>query len=125
MKRPSFAAVCNLCMLYLLLSCGRLHHNINIHVSDSEHYYTMYARFNPDATWRVEQYMNGKIGRKNNMSFTNTRIDGQLALDDQTTFYIKKYPGYLEIKLDKDKNSGEAYYRIKNFCEGIKKALAS
>lgn len=54
------------------------------------------------------------------MSFVNTRIDGTIALDDQSLFYIKKSPGFLTIKLDKDANSEEAYERIKAFCEGIK-----
>jgi len=84
----------------------------------------MYAHFNPDETRRLEEYMNYKIGYKSKMSFINTRIDGDLSLDNHTTFYIKKYPGYIEIKFDKDQNSTDAYYRIKDLCEGIKKALA-
>lgn len=112
-------------MLSLLISCGRFDHSINIHVSDSEHYYKMYAHFNPGETRKLEKYMDSEIGRRSKMSFINTRIDGQLSLDGHTTFYIKKYPGYLEIKLDKDKNSANAYYSIKNLCEGIKQALAS
>jgi len=116
MKKTSCIAVCNLFMLCLLLSCRMFNHNINIHVNDDEHYYKMYAHFDPAATTRVEDYMNKKLGSESNMSFTNTRIDGQLTLDDHTTFYIKKYPGYLEIKLAKDKNSTDAYYSIKNFC---------
>ena len=40
---------------------------------------------------------------------------------DHTTFYIKKYAGFLEIKFDKDENSDEGYQRIKSMCDGIKK----
>ena len=58
------------------------------------------------------------------MSFVNSRIDGTIALDDHTIFYIKKYPGFIEIELDKDKNSDVAYRRIKSMCEGIKRVLA-
>ena len=48
--------------------------------------------------------------------------DRQLAWScDHTTFYIKKYAGFLEIKLNKEENSDEAYQRIKSMCEGIKK----
>ena len=65
-----------------------------------------------------------KLVSRSNMSFVNSRIDGKLALDDHTTFYIKKYPGYLQIKLDKDENSAEAYERIKSMCEGIKKVIS-
>jgi hypothetical protein len=35
-------------------------------------------------------------------------------------FYIKKSPGVLKIKLDRNANSEEAYHRIKSMCEGIK-----
>ena len=59
------------------------------------------------------------------MSFINSRIDGTLGFDDNTTFYIKKYPGYLEIKFDKNKNSSESYYRVKAMCEGIKKVVSN
>ena len=59
------------------------------------------------------------------MSFVNSRIDGTIALDDHTTFYIKKYPGKLEIKLNKDENSDEAYERVKSMCNGIKKLLVT
>jgi hypothetical protein len=85
----------------------------------------MYAHFSKNKTIEVDRFMNNKIGNRNSMSFENSRIDGKLALNDHTTFYIKKYPGYIEIKLDKDENSVEAYQRMKSMCEGIKKVLAN
>ena len=83
----------------------------------------MNAYFNRNRTRDVDEYMDSKIGRRSNMSFVNSRIDGTIALDDHTTFYIKKYPGKLEIKLNKDENSDEAYERVKSMCNGIKKLL--
>ncbi len=83
----------------------------------------MKAHFSKIKTRDVEEYMNDRIGTRSSMSFLNTRIDGQLALDDHTTFYIKKYAGFLEIKLNKDENSDEAYQRIKSMCEGIKNII--
>jgi hypothetical protein len=80
----------------------------------------MKAYFNRNKTRTVENYMDKKIGDRSNMSFRNTRIDGQIALDDHTTFYIKKYPGFLEIKFDKEENSVESYQRVRTMCEGIK-----
>ena len=74
-------------------------------------------------TRAVEEYMDSRIERRSNMSFVNSQIDGTIALDDHTTFYIKKPTGILKIKLDKDENSDEAYHRIKAMCEGIKKVL--
>jgi len=106
------------CMIFL--SCRRHNGNIDISYKESVHYYSMKAYFSKSKTRDVEKYMDDRIGSGSNMSFVNTRIDGQLALDDHTTFYIKKYPGLVEIKLDKDENSAEAYRRVKSMCEGIK-----
>lgn len=97
--------------------------NINITLSESDHYYSMNAHFSRSKTRAVEEYMNRRIGTLINMSFVNSRINGKLALDDHTTFYIKKYPGYIKLKLDKDENSDQAYHRIKAMCEGIKKVI--
>ena len=98
--------------------------NTNISYNEWSHYYSMKAHFNKNKTRTVENYMDERIGDQSNMSFANTRIDGQIALDDHTIFYIKKYPGLLEIKLDKDKNSHESYQKIRAMCEGIKEVVA-
>ena len=125
MKRISFAVLCNLYMLCFCLSCEQInHHSVSIHVSDSQHYYKMYAHYNRGKAGNMDEYMTDEIGRASNMSFVNTRIDGKLTLDDHTNFYLKKYPGYIEIKLDKEENSGDAYRKIKTMCEGIKQIIS-
>ena len=97
--------------------------NADISYSEWGHYYSMKAHFNKNKTRSVEIYMDERIGDRSNMSFINTRIDGQIALDDHTTFYIKKYAGFLEIEFDKAKNSYESYQRIRGMCEGIKRVI--
>jgi len=125
MKKNSWALLCNLVMLCFCISCHQSNNgNVNINISESEHYYKMLAHFSREKTTDVDEFMDYKIGNTSNMSFVNSRIDGKLALDDHTTFYIKKYPGYLQIKLDKDENSAKAYERIKSMCEGIKKVIS-
>lgn len=98
--------------------------NIDITYSEDDQYYSMNAYFSRGLTRDVEKYMDKRIGQRSKMSFVNARIDGTIALDDHTMFYIKKYPGVLEIKLDKDKNSYKSYEEIKSMCTGIKKVLA-
>jgi hypothetical protein len=114
---PLFALAC-----ITFISC---HHedDISITYNDADNYYSMNACFSKSKTRDVEEYMDTRIGRRSNMSFVNSRIDGRLGLDDHTTFYIEKYPGHLKIKLDKDENSHEAYWRIKDMCEGMKTLL--
>ena len=104
-------------------SCYHGDHDINIRVNDSEHFYMMDADFSKGKTRDVDEYMDRKIGNKSDMSFVNTQIDATLTLDDHTTFYIKKRPGYIALKFDKNRNSDEAYRQIKSMCEGIKKVL--
>ena len=112
-------------LIFASLTSCRWHDNGNTDISYSEgsHYYSMKAHFNKNKTRKVESYMDERIGDRSNMSFVNTRIDGQIALDDHTTFYIKKYPGFLEIKFNKGENSYESYQRIKAMCQGIKEVV--
>ncbi len=104
-------------------SCMHHDHNIDITYSESNHEYSMKAYFGKSQTRKVENYMDKRLGRRSNLSFVNSRIDGTIALDDHTKFYIRKYPGTLEINLDKDENSMENYKQVKFMCQGIKKVL--
>ena len=98
-------------------------HRISLSVSESEHSYSMDADFNNSRSRDVDEYMDRRIGAASNMSFVNSRVNALLTLDDHTTFHMRKYPGHVEIDLDKDKNSDEAYHRIKSMCEGIKNVI--
>jgi hypothetical protein len=84
----------------------------------------MEAKSNAHRTLDIEQYLDDRLGDQYNMSFEHSRIDGELSFDDHTRFYIKKYPGYLRIKLDKDENSIDSYDHIRDICQGIKRILA-
>ena len=106
-----------------IMSCMHNGHNINIGYSEDDHYYSMNAYFPKNKTRDVGEYMDNKIGGGSNTSFVNSQIDATITLDDHATFYVKKFPGILEIKLDKNKNSDEAYHEIKAMCMGIKKLL--
>ena len=106
-----------------ITSCIHNNHNIDIAYNEYSHYYTMNARFPRSETRHVDEFMDDRIGRENKMSFVNSRIDGVITLDNRTKFYVKKSPGLLEIKFDKNENTDEAYHTIKSMCEGIKKVL--
>jgi hypothetical protein len=84
----------------------------------------MKAHFPDNKMRTVENYMDDRIGKKSNMSFVNTEIDGTVGLDDHATFYMEKSDGTLKITLDKNKNSDENIREIKSMCEGIKEVLA-
>lgn len=107
----------------ILISCWHRREDINIEYTESKHYYSMDAWFHEYQTRDVEEFMDDKIGRRSNVSFVDTRMDGRVALDNRTTFFIKKVPGHIKIELDKRKNSAESYKEIKTMCEGIKEVL--
>lgn len=108
----------------VIASCRHHHGNTSISFSESDHYYSMKALFPKSKIRQVDHFMDRYIGNRSNMSFVNTRIDGQISLDDHTSFYIKKRSGYLFIKLDKDENSEESYKQVREMCQGIKALLA-
>ena len=121
MKGKSIASIVLLCCT--VVSCWHRRGDVSIQYSESEKYYSMDAWFQEDRTRAVEEYMDDKIGRRSNFSFVNTKVDGRVSLDDHTTFFIKKFPGHLRIKLDKRENSTNNYREIKSLCEGIKEVV--
>ena len=109
---------CALSLCMTIISCGFPDGSISIKHSVYDHYYEMTAKFNPDRTAAVERWLNKELAI-GDMSFAKTEIDGDITLDNQTTFYMKKTPGFLNIKLDKEKNSDAVYKKIRSVCEGI------
>lgn len=123
MKRISKAAVLLLSCFFLSCSGRRHNGNISIILSESDNTYKVIAEFDERKNRALERCMNKYLGNNSSMSFTNSRIDGDITLDDKTTFYIKKKSGFLKIILDKDKNSRESYDEIKAFGQELKLAL--
>ena len=117
MKKPAIF-FCALSLCIAIISCGFPDGSISITHSQYSHYYEMTAKFNPDRTAAVESWLNKELAT-GDMSFAKTEIDGNITLDNQGTFYMKKSPGFLNIKLDKEKNSDEIYRKIRAVCEGI------
>lgn len=95
--------------------------NISIHVKESGNTYRLYALYSRNKTRRLQHYLDAQLS---STMFTNSRIKGNVSLDDHTNFYILANPGVLVIKLNKRENSEESYYRIKALGEGIKRQLA-
>jgi len=106
----------------IIVSCGFPNGSINIKHSEYDHYYEMTAKFNPDKTAAVEKWLDKEFPGVN-MSFANSEIDGYITLQNQAIFYMKKSPGFLNIKLDKKKNSIAIYQQIGSACQEINEVL--
>ena len=121
MKRSTVLSfVISLCLT--IISCGFPDGSISIKHSEYDHYYEMTAKFNPDRTLAVERWLNKELS-SGDVSFSNTQIDGNITLDNEATFYMKKSPGFLNIKLDKQKNSEAIYRKIRSVCEEINEVV--
>ena len=107
---------------FAIISCGFPDGSISIKHSQYSHYYEMTAKFNPDRTAAVERWLDKELST-GDVSFTDTEIDGNIMLDNHATFYIKKSPGFLNIKLDKEKNSDAVYQQLRAVCEGINEVV--
>lgn len=114
--------LCVLLPMITIISCGFPDGSISIKHSQYDHYYEMTAEFNPEKTTEVDRYLDRELSA-GTMAFVNTRMDGEITLDDRTTFYVKKSPGYLKIKFDKEKNSDEAFSKVRSVCEGINEVV--
>jgi len=104
----------------LLTACWHYDKNISIHYKDNHDSYTMDAWFGKSKTITAERYMNYMIGHENNISFINTRTDAVLTLHDGSKFYLKKSPGHILIKMNRDEISNQAYHTLKDMCRGMK-----
>ena len=118
---PLIALLALACITFM--SCRHHDGDVSITYNDAEEHYSMNAHFSKRKIKAVERYMDRMLGDASDMSFVSTRINGRIALADHTVFYIKKYPGYIKIRLNKYENSEEAYERIREMCEGIKDVI--
>ena len=113
---------CALSLCLTLISCSFPDGSISIKHSEYDHYYEMTAKFNPDRTLAVERWLDKEFSSVD-VSFSNTQIDGNITLDNQAIFYMKKSPGFLNIKLDKEKNSEAVYRKVRSACEEINEVV--
>lgn len=117
-----FPVFCVLVICTTIIACRFPGDNTSISYSEQGNYFEMKARFRETKTAQVERYLDNQLS-VGTMSFRNTLIDADITLDDHSTFYVKKSPGYLYIKFDRDQNPEEVYHRIKAICEGIKEVV--
>jgi uncharacterized protein YdaU (DUF1376 family) len=97
--------------------------NISFTIEETDDDYRIFANYDPEKTKAVESVLDDYLKQDNDPSFTNTRIDADITMNDKTTFHIKHLAGDLEIELDKDKNSPTTLHRFKEMAERIKKAM--
>lgn len=104
----------------LLTSCFRNRHDVSISYNDDARFYSMDAWYSTNKTKRTERYLNDMIGRDNHISFSHRHAEGLYTLDDGSKFYMKKSPGHIMIRVNKDESSDQSLHKIKDICRGMK-----
>lgn len=110
--------------LILLTSCW-YDHNTNVSYHEDEEEFVMDAHYPRKQSRSVDAYLDRTIGRNSRSSFKDSRVDGTISWDDRGVFYIKKYPGRLKIKIDKESTSPGTYRDLKKICQGLKNVLTN
>ena len=107
-------------ILYQWKANESLSGNVAIRVNESADSYQLYASYSRSKARHLQNYLDAKL--HTNHMFHN-RIDANITLDDRTHIYVKNIPGRLLIRLNKDQNNAESYYKIKRLGEEIKARL--
>lgn len=124
MKKYFSIGLLSLIIIAGLSSCFH-HHDISISISDDEDEYEMDALYNRSQEHKVQVYLNEHLLNKSSKSFKKHKNRSEeITLDDNTTVYIKSYPGELRIKIDKYRNSEESCENVRQICEDLKDILA-
>ena len=95
-------------------------HNINITVSEDEYEFSIIARFPEEKSKALHDYLRTQIDLSDLSNLNDVVIKKYQTPDDQMTVYLKSKPGYFKIIMNKQRNSREAYRKLKNASEGIK-----
>ncbi|MEN9686440.1 MAG: hypothetical protein RLZZ28_2226 [Bacteroidota bacterium] len=91
---------------------------IAIKVNENDNHYRFYASYERYKAKKLQHFIDAKL--HTNYFFNNTRMNGQVVLDDHTSFYLRTTPGKIYINLDKHQNDDISYTRIKQLGEEIK-----
>jgi hypothetical protein len=98
-------------------------HDISLQIKETDNSYMVYARYDRHRTSAVQHYLDRTLGTSH--MFRKSRVDATISVDDRMRFYVKNTPGRLVIRLNRNENSEEAYWRIKEVAEGLKKQIVS
>lgn len=95
-------------------------HNMSLQIKENSRRLQINARYNPSREFEVQRYLDTKL--KTDI-FRNSHLDATVTLEDDMTVYVKNSPGRLVIRLNRDDNSEDAYWKLKDLVDGLKENL--
>lgn len=108
--------------IYFVSAKGHADHQ-SFSVSDCEDTYKITASYDKKKDKNVQQALHRFIRPNDLFKSGDVTYDGSIKLSDNTTFDLKFLPGELKLKLDKKKNSREAYDKVKKLSVDLQEAL--
>jgi hypothetical protein len=97
----------------------------NITVSENKNTISVSAEFPDEKSKQVQADIRSQLNLSDLPDLSYVEIQQYQTPDRLMRFYIKSRPGYLEFRMDKSENNTDAYAKMKNSGEVIKKALAN
>ncbi len=94
----------------------------SISIRNTAEGYNFQASYPERKSKSVVDYVEGTL-KDNRIFDAAEKKDAEIVLGDGSRFYLKAYPGYIEIDFKKNKNSFTAYQKLKELCAGIKDTL--
>jgi len=95
----------------------------SVNISESATEYALIAEYPEKKFANVRECLSEYLKQNKAAMFNPAEIDATITFDDRTTFYARSFPGELELKFDKRKNSREALTRFKKLCDRMKDVI--
>lgn len=101
---------------------GNKSNSQSISITNSAEGYNFRASYPEGKSKSVVAYIEGAL-KDNRIFDAGAKKNAEIVLGDGSRFFLKAYPGFIEIDFKKDKNSFTGYQKLKELCEGVKDTL--
>jgi hypothetical protein len=92
-----------------------------VKISDDDNTYTVEASFAEEKTMDVFRYINEAVTPSSTLNSPEDHVNARASLSGGGIIHLKARSGELTLTFDKKANSEEAYHRVKELGEGVKK----
>jgi hypothetical protein len=127
--KPHYLAIALLVLTFFvvapLLKNALTGKDTRIDISDNKNELTILSSFPKTNSKKVNDYLRSKLNLTDLSDLNYLEIMIYQTPDKLMTFHIKSRADYLKILLDKNKNSFEAYKKMKEMGEGLKEVLTN
>lgn len=116
-------SICAITFCMYFVSAKSTSDSQSFSVSDNDETYKITASYNKKKDKNIQQALHRFIKPNDLFKSGDVTYDGSIKLSDNTTFDLRFFPGELKIKLDKKKNSSDAYNKMKKLSADLQEAL--